>query len=158
MGMLPQILSTLISSSRLLIQPGLFRRISIILPRTLNVHQVIQTRQNKESSYHIRDPQKRIDRHLYESLIVIEILSLVFFRFGIIYLLVKTYSGSTERQSSQSRVPFQERHPHLLLNKPAQTRPLSIHTNHLKVICLPLCIRMSGSPNEDNFSKISKLF
>lgn len=71
---------------------------------------------------------------------------------------MKTYSGSTERQSSQSRVPFQESHPHLLLNKPAQTRPLSIHTNTLKVICLPLCIRISGSPNEDNFSKISKLF
>lgn len=33
-GMLPQILSTLISSSRLLIQPGLFRRTSITLPRT----------------------------------------------------------------------------------------------------------------------------
>lgn len=38
-GMLPQILSTLISSSRLLIQPGLFRRISITLPRTYNIAQ-----------------------------------------------------------------------------------------------------------------------
>lgn len=32
---------------------------------------------------------------------------------------VMSYSGSAERQSSKSRVTFQESHPHLLLNKPA---------------------------------------
>ena len=40
--------------------------------------------------------------------------------------VVRTYSGSTERKSSESRVTFQESQPHLLLNKPAQTRTPSM--------------------------------
>lgn len=57
----------------------------------------------------------------------------------LVMLPVMSYSGSAERQSSKSRVTFQESHPHLLLNKPAQTRTLSMQSKYLKVIHVCLC-------------------